>query len=123
VAPRSDLTATLERQLGAGQRIVDFASEAAPHALAALAPMVTAAAQSGDGVAVAIMARGAARLGDVVVAMGWTPGLALMLTGGLAPTYAPYLGAPLRDALAEPKGEPIDGALELAGGFARGAAA
>ena len=46
--------------------------------------------------------------------MGWTPGMAICLTGGIGPHYAKYLAKGQQADLIAPKGPPIDGAIALA---------
>lgn len=101
--------------------IVRFATNASPEEFGALAPRVTYHAAQGDNVARAIMAQGIAVIAETLPAMGWRPGDALCLTGGLGPQYAAYLPVNLREALIKPEAEPLFGAVALAREFAKGA--
>ena len=98
--------------------IVTHATEAEPRDVGRLAPWVTEAAAAGDGVGRRIMEFGAAHIASVTARMGWQPGMALCLTGGVGRYYADYLPAPLATALIDPKADPIDGAVDLARAFA-----
>ncbi len=92
---------------------------AAPVRVAALAPLVTAAADRGDGAAQAILRDGTGHLAARLVAMNWRPGMTLCLTGGFAHAYRRHLPGAMQDALAAPEGSPLDGAVALARDFAR----
>lgn len=118
----SGLTDDLLRRFGDSPAIVDFSWKADPGALAALAPDVVAAASDGDVVARALMVTGAQYIERALGALGWAPGEALCLIGGLGGAYADYLGDDLVHSLRAPMGNALDGALRLAGDAAgRGA--
>lgn len=112
--PPSGLTQRLTRQFGSARGIVGFSLEARPAEWGALAPAITEAAGERDPVARRIMKDGAARIAATLKAMGWRPGERLCLTGSVGPHYAHYLPAAFRDAVSDPEGTPIDGALALA---------
>lgn len=114
LVPASDLTRQLSEVLGGVRGIVGFSLTARPEAWGALAPHVTAAAEARDPTARRIMKDGAAYLARTLGALGWRQREPVCLTGGVGPEFARFLPAPLRAALAEPAGEPIDGALALA---------
>lgn len=118
----SDLTAGFLARLGGAPGVVAYAGDADGEAFGALAPAVTSAAEAGDPVALDVMGRAAADIARALRHLGWTPGMALCLTGGIGPVYAPYLPADMRAAVAAPKGTPLEGALALASDFARGVA-
>ena len=119
IGPLTGLTRGLSDRLGGDRGIVDFAESASPEVLGALAPEVTAAAEGGDPVARRIMKAGASSIARTVEAIGWRPGERLCLTGGVGPYYTRYLPAAVRDCLALPLGDPLDGALALAWEFVR----
>lgn len=51
--------------------------------------------------------------------MGWRPGLALCLTGGIGPHYQRFLPQEMQAALRPPAGDPLSGALALAWDLSR----
>jgi glucosamine kinase len=112
--PATDLTEELAARLGGPRGIVRFSITAAPDAWGALAPGITSAADDRDPVARRILKEGAAYLAQTLKTLGWRQRERICLTGGVGPVYARYLPAPLREAVAEPAGDPIDGALALA---------
>ena len=111
----SDLIETVRGEIGGGVvEIAAFAASARPAAWAALAPLVVEGARSKNPHALAIMRAGAAWIVRCTRAADPRGRLPLVLTGGLGPSYAPYLPQPIRDRLASPEGSPLDGALALA---------
>ena len=112
--PKSGLTDALLSEFGGASGILNFAKSATAAEFGALSPKVSHAAEGGDQVAVAIMQDGADHAAGVLRALGWTDGMALVLTGGLAPQYRAYLPANMQSAVIEPAGSPLDGALSLA---------
>ncbi|GGR56587.1 hypothetical protein GCM10010282_57040 [Streptomyces roseolus] len=101
-----------------------------PAVLAAFAPEVAACAADGEPVAVRILERAAGHIAEAAeAACPPDPAAVVALTGGLFRLGDPLL-VPLRAALAErlpgvrtvaPAGDPLHGALTLAGGLATGA--
>ncbi len=118
LTPSTPLTDRLLARFGAPGQIVAQAAEATAAEIAALAPEVTGAAAAGDATGLRLLRAGSDHIGRVLAAMGWTPEMALCLTGGLGPVYRDYLPAPLARALVAPMAAPIDGAVELAHAFA-----
>ncbi|MBU1176769.1 MAG: ATPase [Alphaproteobacteria bacterium] len=117
IAP-SDLTRDLlERFVSAGG-IVAYAARATPAEIGAIARTVTEAASMGDAAGRAILGSGADYIARVADRMGWVPGMALCLTGGLGPAYRDYLPTALSGALVAPMAAPIEGAVDLARAFA-----
>lgn len=110
-SPLSDL---LIADFAGAAGIVRFAVSARPSDLGALAPRVTEYAGRGDAIGIAIMREGADEITRALRALGWQPGQALCLTGGIGPHYLPYLPEDLRAGVAEPEGHPLDGAISLA---------
>ncbi|WP_197918929.1 BadF/BadG/BcrA/BcrD ATPase family protein [Thiosulfatihalobacter marinus] len=103
---------------GGAAGIVRFAGTASPAALGGLAPLVTQFADAGDDLAMAVMRLGAEEIAHLVPVLGWRPGMALCLTGGIAPHFAPFLPHDLRASVVAPDGAPLAGALALAREFA-----
>ena len=108
------LSGRLADRFGGTAGIVRFAGSARPSELGALAPVVTEAAGQGDPIGIEIMRRGAQEIARAVHVLGWQPGQAVCLTGGIGPLYLPYLPEDLRAGAAEPEGQPLDGAIALA---------
>ncbi|MEM9247606.1 MAG: BadF/BadG/BcrA/BcrD ATPase family protein [Pseudomonadota bacterium] len=100
--------------MGGVDAVLQFASSATPADFGTIAPRVTEAATEGDPLALSILERGADHVARAVQALGWSEGMALCLTGGVAPFYRDHLPQALADALQEPEGAPLDGALSLA---------
>ena len=94
--------------------IVVFARTAKPAELGALAPLVTKHAETGDPIAMAILQSGADHIATDLRQMGWALGVGICLTGGIGQHYAPYLSDDMKDALTQPLGTPLDGAISLA---------
>ncbi len=115
----SDLTAAILARFGGATGIVQFAGNADAAAFGALARDVTEAAILGDAVAVALMRAGAEHIAFALQSLGWSPGVAICLTGGIGPSYQPYLPDEMRAWVTEPRGTPLDGAVALAQEFAR----
>ncbi|WP_162140856.1 BadF/BadG/BcrA/BcrD ATPase family protein [Pseudorhodobacter ferrugineus] len=97
--------------------LVGFASTARPADYARFAPDVIAAAGAGDAVGLALMQQGAAYLARALTVLRFAPSEILCLTGGVGPHYAPYLPVAAQKAVIAPKGQAVDGALELAMGL------
>jgi glucosamine kinase len=95
-----------------------WASQAKPRELAALAPIIVDRIAEKDSTAVELMSMAAGHidaLGARLLALG-APRLALM--GGLARAVEPWLAGETRRHLVSPKGDALDGALRLAGAAA-----
>lgn len=106
--------ALLARFEGDPVAIVHMSLASPPADFAALAPDIIAAAGSGDALGRALMTQGADYLCRAMDALGRGAGEAVCPFGGVAKHYAPFLPAPVRDALVAPKGSALDGALHLA---------
>lgn len=111
---QTDLTRQLAEQFEGAAGLVRAAGDMSPDTFGAVAPLVTQAAAQGDAVAVAILQDGAAYLEHRITGLGWKPGLPICLTGGIGPQYATYLPAPMQAEVAQPKGDPMAGAIALA---------
>ncbi|WP_122073279.1 BadF/BadG/BcrA/BcrD ATPase family protein [Pseudophaeobacter sp. EL27] len=116
--PASPLSATLLSRFSNSAQIVAFAAQASPMEFGALARDVTRHASAGDALAMDLMRQGAHYISEILPRIGWTPGQALCLTGGLAPEYRAYLPCQMQDDLQPPQGDPLSGALALARDFA-----
>lgn len=96
------------------REIVAFAATATPAEFGVYAPHVTDAAHSGDAFAIEIMQRGAEYIERAFKALNPKPDDILCLTGGLGPSYTPYLSPDIRQHLRPAAGTALDGALTLA---------
>ncbi|MEX0286595.1 MAG: BadF/BadG/BcrA/BcrD ATPase family protein [Paracoccaceae bacterium] len=116
--PHSALSQAILDRFNTAADIVAFAGQATQKEMGEVATYVTTAPQD-DPLAGAIMQRASAYVYDAASWLGWTEGMALCLSGGIGPTYAPYLPEPAQATLVDPLGSPLDGALDLARGFAQ----
>lgn len=114
LAPHSGLSRAMLERFGGADGIVQFSLAAAPADYAALAPQIVAAAAERDRLGQHLLDTGAAYLARAVAALGHDGGAPICLTGGLGPSYAAHLPAPLRACLQTPQGSALDGALRLA---------
>ncbi len=103
----------LDRFDGA-EGIVRFAGNARPSEFGALAPMVTESANENDVLGRQVMSAGAADIARSLPLIGWVPGSAICLTGGIGPHFGPFLLEPMQADLTKPRGEPLSGAVSLA---------
>ena len=95
-------------------KIVAFATNATPAQYAEFAPLVFEYATRGDPLAVELVqetAEAATRIIDRLIAGGAT---AVSLIGGLADPVMPWLPSRLREFLAAPQSDPLDGAILMA---------
>ncbi len=107
--------AVLARFGGDPLAIIAFARDSKPAAYATLAPMVFAAAEAGDAVALAILAEAVRMIeASLAVLMDGISGLCLI--GGLSDLYAQRLSPNWRSALQRPAADAMDGAILLTGG-------
>ena len=113
-APMSAMAETFIERFGGVPGIVQFAGAASPKDFGALAPLVTEMAHDGDRLAIQVLQAGADEIARSLPLIGWTPGLAICLTGGIGPHFASYLPNEMRAEVVLPKGEPLVGALALA---------
>ncbi len=113
-----DRIATIKGALEAGDGavagIVGFSTKAQPRDYGRFAPWISQAADDGDAIAQELMQSGAAYIAKALRALGWEPGEALCLTGGVGPQYQPFLPAEMAACVTAPKGSGLDGALALA---------
>jgi glucosamine kinase len=95
-------------------KVVAFATSATPAQYAEFAPLVFEYATRGDQLAVELVqetAQAATRIIDRLIAGGAT---AVSLVGGLAEPVMPWLPSRLREFLAAPQSDPLDGAILMA---------
>lgn len=116
--PASPLSTQLLARFSGPAEIVAFTAQASPMELGTFARDVTRHASEGDALAMDLMRQGARYIGETLPRIGWTPGQALCLTGGLAAEYRSYLPLQMQQTLQEPQGDPLSGALALAREFA-----
>ncbi|MDV7269930.1 BadF/BadG/BcrA/BcrD ATPase family protein [Thioclava sp. A2] len=112
--PESPLTRDLRASIGSPGKIVELARVASPGDLARIAPQVIEALNAGDPAAVRIFASGSEYILTTLRALGWTPSIPLVLNGGVAHAYIPYMERATGICPQPPKGTPLDGALDLA---------
>ncbi len=117
LSPRTPLVDKLLSHFGSSAAIVAFAAHASPADFGLLAQRTTRSAADGDTIAVSVLAQAADHIARALPKLGWTPDMALCLTGGIGPEYATYLPADLQSSLVEPAGTPLDGAITLARKF------
>ncbi|EGE56573.1 UNVERIFIED_ORG: glucosamine kinase [Rhizobium esperanzae] len=115
VHPASAITEALMTEYGDDpERIVEFAHSARPTDFARYAPVVFEYAAKGDAVAVGIVTDAATAIGESLDAVLWPECSSICLLGGLAGAYEPWLSERYRSRLASPKGDALQGAVELA---------
>lgn len=113
-AAKTLLAKKLLEKFGGAAGIVRFAGAATPPEFGNLAPLVTSAAQAKDALGVRVMKVGAAEIARSLRSIGWKPGLAVCLTGGIGPHFEPYLPREMCADMIAPAGEPLTGAMSLA---------
>ncbi len=115
LVPASTLTDAILADIGPTPvEVVDWADRAAPADYARFAPLVYAHATAGDALARRIATEAAGYVDELarrLVALG-APRVHLI--GGLADTVRPWLSETVREALAPPHGDALDGAIALA---------
>ena len=99
---------------GDPERIVEFAHSARPKDFARYAPVVFEYAAKSDSVAVSIVRDAVAAIGESFEALLWPECPSICVLGGLAGAYEPWLSDRYRSLLAKPKGDALQGAVELA---------
>ncbi len=114
ISPSPLLDEILEEFTRDRDAFADWARHALPRDYARFAPRIFAAASLGDhhGLELVQHAAGAvAKLAHELLARGTSR---IALVGGLAKPLSPYLPEELRPMLAEPKRDPLDGAIMMA---------
>jgi glucosamine kinase len=107
-------TVILDRFQSDPAKIISFAATATPAQYAALAPLIFYYASTDDSLAVTLVqeaADAAVRIIDRLIEAG-AP--AISLTGGLAEPLASWLPDRVRNFLAAPQSDPLDGAILMA---------
>ena len=117
------LTQALLAAHGTAAEIVAFAASAPPASVGEHAQLVTDHASNGDEAAIGILKSGADEIAIRLRKLEWSAGLPVCLTGGMAHVYRSYLPQDISDAIVEPNGKPIDGAVALARRFEKELAA
>lgn len=115
VRPSSPVTQTVMAEYGDDpERVVEFAHVSRPNDFARYAPVVFEAAAKGDLVATAIVQNAVASIGESLDALLWPECEAICLLGGLAKAYRLWLAERHVALLREPKGDVLQGAIDLA---------
>jgi len=113
--PHSPMTlAVLDRFRNSAGEIVDWASHASATDYAAFAPLVMDHALAGDPIAEPIVQEAAARIDRLIRVLYERGAPSCCLMGGLAEKMRLWLGVSIRQRLAQPKGDALDGAVILA---------
>ncbi|SCB25181.1 BadF/BadG/BcrA/BcrD ATPase family protein [Rhizobium multihospitium] len=121
VTPGSALTASIMAEYGNDpERIVEFAHASKPKDFARYAPVIFEYAGLEDAVAIDIVRTAAKSITESLNALLWPECPSICLLGGLAPAYRPWLDERHKAILAEPKGDVLRGAVELAAKLLRG---
>jgi glucosamine kinase len=115
VRPGSALTENIMAEFGNDpEKLVEFAHVSKPKDFARYAPVIFDHANNNDEVAAAIVSEAASAIGENLDALIWPECPAICLLGGLANAYRPWLAERHVALLAEPKGDVLQGAVELA---------
>lgn len=99
--------------------ILTFMRVSTPGDVAQMAPLVTRHAQAGDTVARGILQGAADYISGGLRKMGWHAGMPICLTGGIGPQYGAWMPPDMQADLADPLGDPLDGAIALARAFSQ----
>lgn len=114
----TDLTKHVMNLYGSPKKILEFGNRAVASEIGQLAKTVSEYAKQNDETALQIFKEGAFLIEDTVSRLGWSDE-SICLTGGLGPAYVSFLPDVMREKIIDPKGEPLDGAVELAREFSR----
>lgn len=96
------------------ERIVEFAHVAKPKDFAVYAPLVFEYANAGDEIAISIIRDAVTSIGENLDFLLWPECPAICLLGGLAEAYEPWLADRHKTLLSKPRGDVLQGAVELA---------
>jgi len=110
----SPLSRTVLARYGHGNELVIFSNSAKPSDYAKFAPEIIDAADAGDAMARSLMDEGRQYVESGLNALGFQPGDALCLSGGVGPRYKPYLSKEFVKILSEAQGIALDCAFSLA---------
>jgi glucosamine kinase len=115
LTPWTDLLRAIFEQFGSDPHaIVRWTSAAHPRDYASLAPSIVEHAANGDRVATHLMQAAAMHIDALATRLIELGATRLSLMGGLATHIAPLLSGHTKDALVEPLGDALSGALRLA---------
>lgn len=110
--PVAAVFTALEERIGSGVSMVQaWSTSTRSTEMASLAPMIVAAADQGDTVALAILEAGVAQCRRLLSIA--PESLPVYLVGGLAGVYRPRLEEALRERLREPQGDALSGLYSL----------
>lgn len=115
LGPSSDLTQSLLAEFGGSPKLmVPYAKTKGAREFAQFAPRIFDATKKGDVVAFAIIDDAISRVSAILGDPSAFSGKKLVMLGGLAPLYQPFLSSDYLTLLHEPKGGPLEGAFLLA---------
>jgi len=115
ILPHSPLTREIiEEFQGSPRALIEQARSFTPKDFGAFAPRIVGAAKAGDENAEAIMAQHTEIVRKSLDAVGFEPGKAFSMLGGLGPVFLERLPARYKKAARTPIGNALDGALTLA---------
>jgi glucosamine kinase len=113
-APTPLAEAVLARLGGTAEGVIAFATTARPSDYAAFAPLVFEYAENRDSLALAIVTQAAADAVRIITRLLDVGAPSVCLIGGLAEALAAWLPLSLRERLAAPRGDALDGAVLMA---------
>lgn len=123
LSPDTSLTKEIRRRFGDDpMAMTRWAVQAKPGDYGAFAPLVLEAAAAGDATATPIVEAAARALAALVEAVEASGAARVSMIGGLSGPIQPFFAPALRARLQEPKFDPVDGAILLAGGTVEGGA-
>ena len=120
IRQRDGLSERVLAGVGGRAHLAEMISGVTPDRLAALAPIVLAAAEEGVSHAIEIRRRAIEHLTALARVLDIGDGDSLYATGGLASVFAPCVGERLRHALALPEADAMHGSYLVATGRAPG---
>ena len=114
LGPHSDLTRAVMARLGDPARAVIWAGTAKPRDYGSFVPEVFGHRLAGDPVAIQLVDEAVAAVGVMIDRLVTLGAARVVLMGGLAAPYRPWLPARFENHLAEAKGDALDGAITMA---------
>ena len=115
IVPHSRITADIMAHFrNTPAAVIEWSRIALSRDYAAFAPLAFAAAEAGDGEALAILRDAAQALANIARRLRSAGALRLCLIGGLGAAIAPYLSADIAASFHPPLAEPVEGAIWLA---------
>lgn len=112
--PTPLITGILARTGSNRQELSRWAEQARPKDYAQFAPEVFACAAKGDVQGMLIVIEGAGAISNLGRALLARGAKSICLLGGLSAVYPPYLDADVKQALAAPEADAVDGAIMMA---------